>query len=210
MKKVIFSILTLALLSFSLHVKAQATQESGAYTCTKDQQEPSRKVCSDKSAQTYLKENFYQTVKATHELAEAECNWALPITAGAALNTNKFGVTCESKNLVNKLVAGWAAADKKYMEVMKGLGDSQLLWRGKMETGNLSCVESQEYKKVPNGVFGMRCVMTVASGDKLFSSIIFTQPSNVKHRRFFIGVLNVSQVSTPQDVEDFLVKVTSQ
>jgi hypothetical protein len=204
-------LITLFLIAFSLtNVAAQTAtevQRGGAvYSCERAPNEDARKVCTDKSALVYLKENFQIQMKP--EKAESiTCNWDAPITKGAS---NKVqGIVCENSNPSHKTLIGWVNVNEKYVTTLRWIGNNQLAYRkagGHDIKGNQTCDERLDLvPSIKNAVAAASCEMILPSGEKLHSVVVFIQPSNVKARRFFVTVMNVSTSTSPEAVEKELV-----
>jgi hypothetical protein len=169
----------------------------------KDEKEPSRKVCTDKGARNYLKENFSVDFRASEMLSGVVCDWEAPITKG--VQRSGFGIVCQNQNPRNKIVVGWTSADQTNLETLRKIGNYQLdiysaLNKTKPLSGQQFCANQPELMSVRSAVAAGQCEMVLPSGEKLYSAVVFIQPSNVKHRRFFVVVMDVTKPTSPDEV----------
>jgi hypothetical protein len=177
----------------------------------KDEKEPSRKVCTDKGARNYLKENFSVDFRASEMLSGVVCDWEAPITKG--VQRSGFGIVCQNQNPRNKIVVGWTSADQTNLETLRKIGNYQLdiysaLNKTKPLSGQQFCANQPELMSVRSAVAAGQCEMVLPSGEKLYSAVVFIQPSNVKHRRFFVVVMDVTKPTSPDEVRKELLLLT--
>lgn len=207
----------IAFLLFISFVSAAQAEETPAaqkaYTCEPSKEEPNlRKVCTDKSVQTYLLENFFQPVGNNPELADVICDWSLSISPkGFFSNGPNYGTICQNKSDNYRILIGWDG-NAKYVTTIQELGNMQLYLRGKDDAGRLKCSESDIYKKIQNAVAAGSCTMTITDGqnkgDSISSVIVFLKPEKASGRRFYIAVMNINKSTSVSDIESFMLKGT--
>ncbi len=175
-------------------------------TCKTAELEPAKKICTDRSVHTYLRENFQQVVGQNPELAGVTCNWDLPITPpkGIFSQEPKYRITCENQNLMNKVLVGWIG-DLKFMQSNIVLGNHLLYLRGKKEDAKINCNESRSYSNITNAVMGSNCTLTISpSGQSVSFSVVYTKNQTVTDRKLFVAVMSVEPQKT-EDLERYLL-----
>ena len=205
--KLVVKMLLIALTIFSVVTHAQTNENK----CVTAENEPLRKICTDKSVQSYLLQNFQQTVSNIPELADVVCKWELPVTPPRGLFANgpTNSITCENNDLTHRILIGWAG-DEKYMKTNAALGNTQLFLRGKNEDGRLFCVETKNFSKIANAVTGAKCTMTTKfSDEKISSAVVYMKNPAINDRKLFIAVMNITGKTSEDELETFLLKVLS-
>ncbi len=186
--------------------KIETTPQSASYTCEVDPKEPLRKVCTDRSVQTYLRENFQQIVGKNTELDGVECDWRKSITPqiGSFGPISGRSFVCEDTSQTHRLLVGWASAEK-FLETLRNIGNEQLRLNG-AETGRQDCKANGEHKKFANAIASTSCTMKTDTGKLIFSEIIFLQQPSEKNKRIFIAFMDTKSGSSGKDVSDFLYR----
>ena len=196
---------------------AQTTDAASpkSYTCEHNKNEPAKRICTNRSAQIYLLENFDVEIGKNLDLAGVTCNWEATIAPKGKAGTDVLssGIVCENDDPKNKLIVGWSS-NEKILQLMKHLGDYQLLLQGKHSPGTLSCKGNDTIKyKILNkvrDVFGYNgCTMKTRSGDTLYMSNVIFQPLSLMTstgQRVFITVMNTKESTSENDVEEYLLK----
>lgn len=141
---------------------------------------------------SYLYENLKVTLNldsATEQNLMMFCDKKIATTPTQAI---KVGIPCVNPNPIHKTIIGWATDDQKYIPIMEAVGNQQLAWRRKVtsETGNLLCEEKPEFLQYQDVDLGLGCIMTLESGEKIYSSAAFIKSSD-KNKKVFIVVMNL-------------------
>jgi hypothetical protein len=200
-----------ACITSTVCAQAQETQPiEKTYTCDVSKDEPFRKICTDRSAKTYLLENFFQEVPLSKELSDVVCDWNLPITPKGVFSQGpNYGVVCQNQNMTHRVLIGWDGNSRLRL-TMQQLGNMQLVLRGKGEESHQSCKESHIHKSIKNALTSGSCVATITTGDekglKISSTIVFLEPEKSSKRRFFVKVMNITKPTSTEDTESYALK----
>ncbi len=113
---------------------------------------------------------------------------------------------CQNENPGHKVVVGWVKNEVTYMSTVEALVNEQLFWKNHplpiVLRGDVSCRERVDYPYYYHSIYGMDCVTLTEEQEKLYSSIIFLQPKELKNKKVFIAVLNTSKETSAQEVEN--------
>lgn len=175
--------------------------------CVKDEKEPSRKVCANIKASSYVKQNFYTDVGLELDAAGVQCNWNLPITAGAS--GKDHGIVCESSDPKHKILIGWKKIDFGYgiLQGQIATNEYDRLGKKKMSEGYYPtrCLEAQYHEKILGGKTSAKCTVDMVDGSQNNFIVTYFQPNNVKARIFFIAVVGLNSSVKYDDLEGYVL-----
>jgi hypothetical protein len=209
--------LKIPLLIISIAIIGSLFYLSSSFFSTPNTTEPSLKNIFTKiktknlsPLDSYLYSNFSFVLNLGPEkekIASIVCDSKVATTTKTGL---KQAINCQNQNFIHKTLIGWVNVNEKNLDTLRWLGNNQLGFRSPQSNleGTQHCVDNPKVvSAIKNAVAAGSCYMDLPNGEKVYSVAVFIQPSNVKARRFFVTVMNVSTSTSPEAVEKELMEI---